>query len=157
MTMNKAALLALISSALLAGSAYASDEGRKGAHGRHFNGPGFGMPQPGLMIQRMADRLELDDDQRQSVQNIMSAARPEIEALREQLRANHEALQSLGPDDPELQNIAMSNGALATEGTLLFARIRSDIDAVLTDDQRTKLAELKDRKRDRAERRQQRR
>ena len=109
------------------------------------------------MIQRMADRLELDDDQRQSVQNIMSAARPEIEALREQLRANHEALQSLGPDDPELQNIAMSNGALATEGTLLFARIRSDIDAVLTDDQRTKLAELKDRKRDRAERRQQRR
>lgn len=157
MKMNKAVLLGLASSAILATAVYADFDGRKGSHDRHFGGPGFGMPQPDMIVARMAEHLDLDDVQRESVENIMSAAQPEMEALREKVRANREAMRTLGANDPELQNIAISNGELATEGTLLFTRIRSEVDAVLTNEQRAKLAEFKDHKRDRAERRKERR
>lgn len=159
MKMNKVVLLALVSSAVLATGAYADFDGKKGQRDRSFGGPGFGMPHPGMITGRMADHLDLDDAQRESVENIMSAAKPEIKALREKLRANHDALKTLAADDPEVQNLALSNGTLATEGTLLFVRIRGELDAVLTDEQRAKLAEFKDRKDkrrkgERAERRQ---
>ena len=88
---------------------------------------------------RMADRLDLDETQRETVKNIMEAAQPEMKALREKLRANHDALQALDVGDPEVQNIAASNGELATEATLLFSRIRGEIHAVLTDEQRAQL------------------
>mgnify|MGYP001821667869 FL=1 len=149
MRMNKTALLALVASSLLAESADADVDDTKGPRGERFDGPGFGMPHPGMMMGRLAERLDLDEAQRESVDNIMSAAKPEIKALRERAKANHEALKALGPGDPEVQNIAISNGELATEATLLFARVRSEIDAVLTDEQRAELAELQDRAGDR--------
>lgn len=149
MRMNKTALLALLTSGLLATSAYAESDGEKGPRGRHFDGPGFGLPHPGMMSGRMAEHLGLDETQRESVDNILSAARPEMESLRERVKANHEALRELDSADPQVQNIALSNGELATEATLLFARVRGEIDAVLTDEQRAKLAEMKDRAGDR--------
>ena len=157
MKRNRAVLLAVVSSAVLATAAYAHFDGNKGPHDRHFGGPGFGMPEPGMMIDRMARHLDLDDAQRDSVDNIMSAARPEFEALREKVHANREALRTLAANDPEIQNIAVANGELATEATLLFARVRGEIDAVLTDEQRAQLAEFKERRFDRAERRQEQR
>ena len=158
MRMNKTALLALLTSGLLAASAYADFDDKKGPRGRHFDGPGFGMPPPGMMLERMAERLDLDEAQRESVDNIMNAARPEMKALRERAKANHEALRALNPGDPAVQNIAISNGELATEATLLFARVHGEVDAVLTDEQRAELVELKnrfgDRRGDRKQRRQ---
>ena len=154
MRMNKTALLALLMSGLLATSAYADFDGKKGPRDRHFNGPGFGMPNPDMISERMAERLGLNEAQRESVDNIMSAAKPEIKALREKAKANRDALKALDPSDPEVQNIALSNGELATEATLLFARVRGEIDAVLTDEQRAELAELKEQRGERrAERR----
>ena len=148
-------LLALVSMAALSTSAQAEPGG--GPPG--FFGGGF--PGPGLMLEHMADHLDLDDAQRASMQNILEAARPEIEALREQLRTNREALRALDANDPAystaLNNIALSNGQLATEGTLLFTRVRTEVDAVLTDEQREKLARGKDRIRKAFERRSQRR
>ena len=118
---------------------------------------GAGGFDPTLMIEHMADYLDLDDAQRIAVQNILEAARPEIEALREQAKANREVLESLDPADPAygvtLNNIAVSNGELATDGTLLFTRIRTEVNAVLTDEQRDKLARSKERMRQRFENR----
>jgi Spy/CpxP family protein refolding chaperone len=153
MKMNKTALLAVIATALLAASAYADGERGRPGPGGHIGGPGFGMHVPEMMIERMAEYLDLDDAQRDSLDNIMSAAKPELQALREQLRANHEALRDLDVNDAEIQNIAISNGELATQGTLLLTRIRTEIDAVLTDEQRTRLAEAKERRKERFERR----
>lgn len=144
MNTRKAALLAFVSVAMLSTIAYAGGgEGRHGP-GRHFGGPGFGMHDPGMMIGHMAEHLDLDDAQRESVKNIMDAAKPEMKALREKVRANHEALRTLDAGDPEIQNIAIENGELATEGTLLFARVRGEVHAVLTDEQRAKMAEFKE-------------
>jgi Spy/CpxP family protein refolding chaperone len=107
------------------------------------------------LIQKMANRLELDDTQRQSVQNIHDAAKPEIDALRERMKSNRESMRALDANDPNrsvlLSEIAMEKGQLTAEGILLSDRVRSEIDAVLTDEQRAKLAEgrsMMDKRRD---------
>ena len=153
------ALLALVSMATFSAGAQAEPHG--GPAGLFGVGPGAGFGGPGLMLEHMADHLDLDEAQYESVQNILEAARPELQALRDQFRANREALQALDAGDAaystELNNIALSNGQLATEGTLLFTRIRTEIDAVLTDEQREKLARGKERMRQAFEHRSQRR
>ena len=67
--------------------------------------------------------------------------------------ANRDALESLDPSDPAydtmLQNIAMSNGQLATEGTLLMVRVRGEAHAVLTEEQIAKLERGKTRMKER--------
>ena len=159
MKIHTAALLAALSLAAFSSTAHAEFGG--GPRGPFGAGPGMGFGGPELMLEHMADHLDLDDAQRETVQNILEAARPEIDALREQARANREALHSLDAGDPaystELNNIALSNGQLATDGTLLFTRIRGEINAVLTDEQRGKLARGKERMRQAFERRSQRR
>ena len=153
MKIHTIALLALVSMAALSTTAQA---GPRGMPGMMFGGG----PGPGLMLEHMADPLDLDDAQRESVRNILEAAKPEIEALREQFRANREALDALDASDSaysaELNNLAISNGQLATEGTLLFTRIRTEVHAVLTEEQREKLARSKERMRQAFERRMQR-
>ena len=112
------------------------------------------------MLEHMADHLDLDDTQRDAVNNIIEAAKPEIQALREKARANREALEALDASDAaystELNNIAISNGELATEGTLLFTRIRTEVHAVLTDEQIAKLERGKERMKKRFKERRQR-
>ncbi len=158
MRLNTVVLLTILSIAALASTAQAHRGGPPGLFG---GGPDGAFPGPGLMIEHMADHLDLDDTQRLQVQNIVAAARPEFEALREQLRANREALESLATDDPayatQLNDIAVSNGQLATEGTLLFTRVRNEIHAVLTDEQLEKLARGKERMRQAFEQRSRRR
>lgn len=142
-------MLAALSAAAFSTTALAHRGG--GAPGFFGGGPEGAFPGPGLMIEHMAEHLDLDDTQREQVQNIVEAARPEIESLREQLRANREALVALEAGDPaystQLNDIAVSNGQLATEGTLLFTRVRSEVHAVLTEEQREKLARGKERMR----------
>ena len=157
----KGELLGLLSAlALLAMLAFsASVYAGPGAGG--FGGPGFGMRDPSTMIERMADHLDLDETQRQSVANIAEAAKPEFQALRDSVRANRQALAALDPADAnysvDLNSIAADNGRLATEATLLVTRVRNDVKAVLTEEQRAKLEERneerKQRMRDRRERR----
>ena len=158
MKIHTIALLALVSTAAYSTTALAQPAG--GPPGLFGGGPGHGFPGPALMLEHMADHLDLDDAQRERVQNILEAAKPEIEALRDQGRANREALNTLDPNDPAysaaLNDIAVSNGQLATEGTLLFTRIRTEVDAVLTEEQREKLARSKERMRKRFEHRSQR-
>ena len=112
--------------------------------------PGFGgdplmagAGNPEMMLEHMADHLDLTDEQRDAVKNILQAAQPEVEALRDQVRANRDAIKELDPTDAadmaEVNNIAISNGELATNGTLLAVRIRGEVHAVLTDDQIAKL------------------
>ena len=146
-----AVVLAGVLTLALSASAYADfGGGPRGGFGPGF-GPGFGGPE--LMLEHMADHLDLDDAQRASVQNILEAARPEFQSLREQARANREALRDLDPNDPSVNDIAISNGELATQGTLLAHRVRNEVRAVLTDEQLEKLERVRDRMHEAAERR----
>ncbi len=149
------ALLAIVPLAVFSTAALAERGGPAGLFGG-----GHGFPGPGLMLEHMADHLDLDDAQRDAVSNILEAAKPEIQALREKARANREALEALDVNDAgystELNNIAISNGELATEGTLLFTRIRTEVHAVLSDEQIAKLERSKERMKKRFQERRQR-
>ena len=121
--------------------------------GERSKGGRSGMPRGGWgdssqFVGRMAEHLQLDETQRQSVQNIFDAAKPEMEALRESMKASRETMRSLDADDPNrtavLNDIAVQEGQMVTEGLLLRERIQSDINAVLNDEQKAKFSESRD-------------
>ena len=106
--------------------------------GRDFDGPGF-------LSERATELLGLDDAQSQQVKNILEAAKPEFDALRERGRELRQALMALDPADADygaaLQNLSVDSGQVATDITLLHGRVRSEVNAVLTPEQRSLLAE----------------
>lgn len=71
----------------------------------------------GINVERMASHLGLDDTQKQAIENIQLAAQPEFEALQVKMR-----------------EIQAARKALAD-------RVRGEVEAVLTDEQRAKFAE----------------
>jgi Spy/CpxP family protein refolding chaperone len=127
-----------------------SGDRSKGDRGDHHGMRGDTFAAPGRFSEKMADRLELDDTQRQAVENIKLAAEPEVTALRERMHANREAMKALDPNDLNrsalLNDIAVEKGQLVTESTLLFERVRGELSAVLTEEQRAKIEEHRGRK-----------
>ncbi len=99
-------------------------------------------------IERMADRLDLDGTQLESVRAIVDAHRAEQRALRDQLRegrAQIRALSTEGDETGELEALAEAQGDRMAELIVLKARMRSEIAAVLTDEQREAFAEMGER------------
>ena len=132
-------------SVALAESSEGWEHGKRGMQGSREGG--FG--DPARMVEKMSQHLALDDVQRQSVQNILDAAKPEMDAMRERkqaVRENKQALESA--DDASrsalVSQIAVEEGQLVTEGCLLRDRVHTDISAVLNEEQRAKLAEFRD-------------
>ena len=141
----------LLSLMALAPAANADSE-RGDGHGKRF-----GMERGPMISARMLGRLDLDDTQRQTVDNIFEAAKPEFDALREHKRANRASLAALDPASDsysiDLEAIAAENGRLASEATLLFSRVHNDVNAVLTEDQRAKLEQGMERRKERGKNR----
>lgn len=120
---------------------HGAGEARGSSHGQH----GRGFRDPARMIQRMAKQLDLDETQQQTINNIVEAARPEFESLRERAGVNRQAMRNLVTTDPDysakLSNLAIENGELMAEGTILFGRVRAELSAELTEEQRAMLEE----------------
>ena len=146
-------ILALSIAALAAGSGAVSaqsdtaaeaDRPAGGHHGRH--GHQRRSADPMRMVKRMTRRLDLDETQQQTISNIVEAAKPEFEVLRDRSRANRQAMRQLVTTDPDysakLSNLAAETGEVAAERTRLFGRVRSEINAELTDEQRAELESL---------------
>ena len=125
-----------------------ADDARHGAEHRGRHGGRRAGASPLKMIERVSRRLDLDETQRQSVDNIIEAARPEFSALRKRASDSRRAMMALEPSDPDysakLSNLATEIGDAAAEGVRLFGRVRAEFDAELTDEQRAELAELKE-------------
>ncbi len=146
MRLNIAAILSMLIVAALTSGAFAETGG--GPQGGQFGMHGGDFQDSGKMVERLTKRLNLNDAQQQSVQNILDGAQPEIEALRERAKANREAMQALDTSDPNhstvLNSVAVESGQLVTERSLLFFRVHNEVNAVLTDEQRETLAESRD-------------
>ena len=128
------------------GSAWAETEDG-GHHGMH-RGMAHGGPDMERMIEHMSQRLELDKAQELAIRNIVDAAKPEAEALHKQQRSNREAMHALDLSDADydvkLQNLAVRNGELVTQMTLLHGRVMAEVSAKLTDEQRAKMSQGRD-------------
>lgn len=144
------ALMMLNGPALAQSEEDRSSEGKRGGQQRGHKG-GFGHPE--AMLGRLTEFLELDESQSQSVANIMEAAKSEFEVLRNDMQTNREAMRSLDVDaadyGSELQNLSAESGELAAAFTLLTGRVRGEISAVLTEEQRAQLDERMERIRER--------
>jgi len=147
---TKNVLAVLIASVLVCGfaSAQEGDSGHRDV-GRHGPGaPPFPMADPERMIEHMSEQLQLDETQKQELRNAVSAARPQLEALRDREMANRMALQALDTADPDygvkVQDIAIDNGQIATELTLAMSALRVDIHSKLTPEQQKMLSESLD-------------
>ncbi len=118
-------------------------------------GPGPGGP-PGLMLPgllpphallgRLADQLGLSPEQRQTVKGFFDQARPGLEQLHKQMRANTELLMKTAPDDPAYQTVvatvSQSAADLAAQFVLQASQLRSQVHGALTQEQRNKLVLL---------------
>lgn len=153
MTQRYIKIIAVLTALTVSGNLLAQDDGEsgydRGRQAGEHRGPGLAFGDPVMMIERMASRLDLAETQRQSLSNIMEAARPEFAALRESARENREAVHALDVDDPDygaaLQNLAAKSGEHAAELTLLTGRVRSELAAILTAEQRATLESRKSR------------
>src|SRR5450631_2875749 len=91
-------------------------------------------------------KLGLSADQQASIKSIMTAAKPQMKSMHDQMRANHLKLMQTKPDDPNYANVvaevAQSNATLASQRTMHAAELRTQMYAVLTPAQKTQLTAL---------------
>jgi protein CpxP len=110
--------------------------------GPHGWGHGPGGDGPGHLY----SKLGLSAEQQASIKSIMTAAKPQMKSMHDQMRANHLKLMQTKPDDPNYGNVvaevAQSNAALASQRTTRAAERRTEMYAVLTPAQKTQLTAL---------------
>ena len=123
-----------VSTAAAADSATPPPPGAQGWHHRH-RGPWH-----------MLGKLGLSDAQKQQIKGIMTAARPQMQSLHEQMRSNSLKLRQTQPSDPNYASIAsevsQTHGSLSAQAMTQRAQLRAQIFKVLTPAQQTQLAAL---------------
>jgi protein CpxP len=107
-----------------------------GAHGwHHHRGPWH-----------LLGKLDLSAAQKEQIKGIMTAARPQMQSLHEQMKANMLKLQQTKPTDPNYTSIAsqvsQTHGSLSAQAMTQRAEVRAQVFKVLTPEQQTQLATL---------------
>jgi Spy/CpxP family protein refolding chaperone len=136
---------------MLALAAHAGDGGTDAGQqadkhgGRHGDRMLLPDADPARMVEHMSRWLDLDDTQKQELQNVALAAEPGLTALRKRGAANREAIMALDTSAADyaeqLQTLATESGAIATELTVVLGTLRADIHTKLTAEQQAVLAE----------------
>lgn len=116
----------------------------------HMGMHGFGHGSMGTGdILRMAERLDLTQTQRDRIGKIVDEARPKLRKNAFDMMDNRKEMHALMKedkmDDKKLRTLTRRQGELMADAMYLQMKMRSDIHAVLTDEQRDKLKERKGR------------
>jgi Spy/CpxP family protein refolding chaperone len=100
----------------------------------------------GMFGQRMAQQLGLSDAQQQQIKTIMQAEKPKIQPLMQELKQERQQMNSLTEsgnfDEAAVRAAASKQAQTETDLAVERARVKSQIFAVLTPDQRTKAQEM---------------
>jgi len=112
------------------------------------HGPGRHGGDPGMRyMQHVLDELDLTPEQQATVKDIFASARPRLHALHEQMRDVRESLIDTNPDDPDYSTIvnqaSQKSGELASDLVREMSQVRTEVHAVLTDEQKAKLPEIR--------------
>jgi protein CpxP len=127
---------------LAAGAIFVAGQikGRSGAKG-------FGHGR-GHMAGMMLRGLNLTDDQKAKVKSIFEAAKTDVQPLREALKENRKKLNSVTAngafDQAQIQAIADEQGALMSKMIVEREKVKSQIIAILTDEQKAKAAQMRE-------------
>ncbi|HEX9444593.1 MAG TPA: Spy/CpxP family protein refolding chaperone [Candidatus Binatia bacterium] len=133
---------ALIVAGLFAGAAAVADPG-PGRPGM----PGMMMRRMGPPLQPLMDQLQLSDDQRAEIKAIFAGSRDALRPLAVELREKHAALRATSQNRPfdESAVRAEARDIAGVQAELMVARAQmmNRVLAVLTDEQKARLAELR--------------
>ncbi|MBE9547770.1 MAG: Spy/CpxP family protein refolding chaperone [Proteobacteria bacterium] len=107
---------------------------------------------PELNLERMADRLDLSEQQRADIKAIMETGKTAFKPTVDAMQANREVLEELtnsnNPDPDLIQSLAETQGDLLTESLLHRASIQQQLNAILSEEQRIKMQAYKEAHRD---------
>ena len=126
-------LATIVLGAALAAPVMAHDHGRHGGHER------------GDRMERIAEHLELTDDQREQIRAGTQAHGPELRALRQEMREQRRALREAMQEEfneARLREISQRISKLTGESTFLRAQARAHMHSVLTEEQRATLQKM---------------
>jgi len=95
------------------------------------------------LFNRMATALELTDDQKSQIKDVLRAHADEIKAQMQASatarRALHDLVMAQPTDTNAIRTAAAQVVQTSGDGALLFAKIRTEIDPILTADQKQKI------------------
>ncbi len=95
------------------------------------------------MFSRMARFLDLTADQETRIKSVLKAHAVEIKAQMIAKRAARQALRQAmlaqPLDEVAIRERGMESGRVDADGAVLFARIRAEVDPILTPEQRTRV------------------
>lgn len=150
--MKKRILIVILSLAALFGSAVyvAASPGEPcgGPCAGHCDGPrDRNEEHGGRFLERMTKILALTEAQQASIKQVQAAEEEKIAALREKkqkIRQQLRQAETVKPfDESVVRTLAEQRGAIEAELTIVRARIHSQIDALLTPEQREIAAKLR--------------
>jgi Spy/CpxP family protein refolding chaperone len=116
---------------------------RSGGKGGHGFGPG------GYRggIEMALRGLDLTDEQKAKAKELMEAAKTSAEPFKEQILANHEKIRGLGTDgkfdQAQVEALATEQGNLMSKMIVEKEKVKAQIFALLTDEQKVKAAEMR--------------
>lgn len=125
------------------------NEHRGEHHGKYCKQGGEGKHEKGHhkkgmehRMQRMMKHLGLSEEQATKVRSVFDKHSVQLSALRTEKLSNRQALRSSmhaeNMDMTVIEKLAKKQGALKTKKILIKAKIKSEINAILTDEQRAK-------------------
>ena len=98
-------------------------------------------------FERMADKLDLNDEQRQQCKQIHRQARPQMLELKDAMQDNREALHKLNPESPQfakqVAELARQQGELVTQKIIQHSQVQASLFAILTPEQREMAKNMK--------------
>jgi len=97
--------------------------------------------------ERMADKLDMNDEQRRQLKQIHRQARPQILELKDAMQDNREAMRKLDPKsvqfDAQVARLAKQQGELLTQKIIQRNQVRASVFAILTPEQREAAKKMK--------------
>jgi|SRR5215472_12011279 len=104
---------------------------------------------PQRIFARMSQELNLTDDQKSRIKDVLRSHADEIKAQMQASstarRSLHDAVMAHPADENAIRAAAAQLGQAQGDGAVLFARVRGEIDPILTDDQKAKMQAFRDR------------
>lgn len=115
---------------------------------RHMGEHGFGMgPGRDHMIGMALRGLDLTDEQKAKVKEIMAASRASVEPLMQQVRDNHAKIAGLGIDgsfdQAKVEAVAAEQSGVMAKLIVEKEKAKAQVFAILTDAQKAKAAEMR--------------
>ncbi|MGF1529598.1 MAG: Spy/CpxP family protein refolding chaperone [Candidatus Competibacterales bacterium] len=116
-----------------------------GPHGWGHHRGGHPGPRLERLIDRLDGQLDLTPEQRSAMDAVVDTVRPELDALTREIRDSRRTVRRAGRTLPfqedTVRTLADAHGQLVADAMVLRARTRAELLSVLSDEQRTALAE----------------